>query len=218
MGVKTCHSPTSSWRLWDCLYLFVTYWAHFRTHWLAVKRCNERIIVQLSPEAQISKRRSSTIYAVVERPDHHCGDDLVNASECRSLVFCWHFQSGVWRHQIEGSYGLSVQSLQSDSGMLLPDRSAATTQPHWAHLLLRHVSPQAAPNQTTTNWRSNHRRQFQWVSKGCIGQIDCSLLTAYMKFLLRLYPSIIATSQSRFKVLGGPRLAQLTGSPCGGGL
>ena len=34
-------------------------------------------IVQLSPKPQISKSRSSTICVVVKRPNHHCGDDLV---------------------------------------------------------------------------------------------------------------------------------------------
>ena len=34
-------------------------------------------IEQLSQKPQTSERRSSTICAVVERPDHHCGDDLV---------------------------------------------------------------------------------------------------------------------------------------------
>ena len=33
-------------------------------------------ILQLSPKPQMSKSRSSTICGVVERPDHHCGDDL----------------------------------------------------------------------------------------------------------------------------------------------
>ena len=33
-------------------------------------------IVQLSPKRQMSEHRSNTIYAVVERPDHHCGVDL----------------------------------------------------------------------------------------------------------------------------------------------
>ena len=34
-------------------------------------------IVLLSPKPQMSERGSSTICSVVERPDHHCGDDLV---------------------------------------------------------------------------------------------------------------------------------------------
>ena len=34
-------------------------------------------IVQLSSKPQTSEHRSSTICAVVERPDRHCGDDLV---------------------------------------------------------------------------------------------------------------------------------------------
>ena len=34
-------------------------------------------IIQLSLKPQISERRSNTICAVVERPDHHFGDDLV---------------------------------------------------------------------------------------------------------------------------------------------
>ena len=50
--------------------------AHFRIHWLVVKWCNEQI-VQLSPKPQMCERRSSTVCAVVERLDHHCGDDLV---------------------------------------------------------------------------------------------------------------------------------------------
>ena len=41
-------------------------------------------IVQLSPKPQMSERRSKTICAVVERPDHHFGDDLV-LSLVRSL-------------------------------------------------------------------------------------------------------------------------------------
>ena len=36
-------------------------------------------IVQLSPKPQMSKSRSSTICVVVERSDHHCGDDLVKS-------------------------------------------------------------------------------------------------------------------------------------------
>ena len=40
------------------------------------------IIGQLSPKPQTSESRSSTICFVVERPDHHCGDDLAfNISE-----------------------------------------------------------------------------------------------------------------------------------------
>ena len=35
------------------------------------------IIAQLSPKPPIRERRSNTICAVVEWPDHHCGDDLV---------------------------------------------------------------------------------------------------------------------------------------------
>ena len=36
-------------------------------------------IVQLSPKLQMSESRSSTIglCVIVERPDRHCGDDLV---------------------------------------------------------------------------------------------------------------------------------------------
>ena len=34
-------------------------------------------IVQFSPKPQMSKSRSSTICAVVERHDYHCGDDIV---------------------------------------------------------------------------------------------------------------------------------------------
>ena len=36
-----------------------------------------RTTVQLLPKPQMGGRRSSTITVVVERPDHHCGDDLV---------------------------------------------------------------------------------------------------------------------------------------------
>ena len=35
-------------------------------------------IVQLSPRPQMSEHRSNTICAVVERPHHHCGDDVVS--------------------------------------------------------------------------------------------------------------------------------------------
>ena len=37
-----------------------------------------RMGLSLTPSSkrQISERRSSTICTVVERPDHHCGDDL----------------------------------------------------------------------------------------------------------------------------------------------
>ena len=35
----------------------------------------------------MSGRRSNTIYAVVERPDRHCGDDLVLA--CDRFVDIW---------------------------------------------------------------------------------------------------------------------------------
>ena len=34
-------------------------------------------VVQLSPKPQLSERRSNTICAVVEPPDHHGCDDLV---------------------------------------------------------------------------------------------------------------------------------------------
>ena len=34
-------------------------------------------VVQLSPKAQMSERRLRTICAVIERPEKHCGDDLV---------------------------------------------------------------------------------------------------------------------------------------------
>ena len=37
--------------------------------------------LQLSPKPHLSERRSNTICAVVERPDHHCGDDRVNVTK-----------------------------------------------------------------------------------------------------------------------------------------
>ena len=38
----------------------------------------------------MSERRSSTICAVVERPDHHCGDDVVYASHlCPNAFNTW---------------------------------------------------------------------------------------------------------------------------------
>ena len=37
-----------------------------------------RTVVQLLIKPQMSERRSNTICAVVERPDHHCGDDLAS--------------------------------------------------------------------------------------------------------------------------------------------
>ena len=40
------------------------------------------IIVQLSPKPQMNERRSNTMCAVIERPDHHCGDDLVYSQLC----------------------------------------------------------------------------------------------------------------------------------------
>ena len=33
-------------------------------------------IVILSPKPHLSERRWNTSFAVVEQPDHHCGDDL----------------------------------------------------------------------------------------------------------------------------------------------
>ena len=44
-------------------------------HFLAMSLCLEQII-QLSPKFQVSERRSNTICAVVERPNHPCGADL----------------------------------------------------------------------------------------------------------------------------------------------
>ena len=35
-------------------------------------------IVQLSPKPQMSEHKSSTLCVVIERPDHHCRDDLVH--------------------------------------------------------------------------------------------------------------------------------------------
>ena len=40
-----------------------------------------RAIVRLSPKLQTRERRSNTICAVVERPDHLCGDDLFHTSQ-----------------------------------------------------------------------------------------------------------------------------------------
>ena len=37
----------------------------------------QRTIEKISPKSQMSKSKSSTICAVVKRPDHHCDDDLV---------------------------------------------------------------------------------------------------------------------------------------------
>ena len=34
-------------------------------------------IIEISSKPQMSDNRSSTICVVIERPDHHCGDDLV---------------------------------------------------------------------------------------------------------------------------------------------
>ena len=45
--------------------------------WLAAK------CAQFSPNPQMSERRSGTICAIVERPDHHCEHDLVHY--CRSM-------------------------------------------------------------------------------------------------------------------------------------
>ena len=44
-------------------------------------------IVQLSSKPQMSKNRSSTLCLVVERPGHHCGDDLVGKMFCRPALF-----------------------------------------------------------------------------------------------------------------------------------
>ena len=53
--------------------------AHLRTHWLAVwSDAMNSCTLQLLPKAQISKLRSSSICAIVQRPDHHCGDELVH--------------------------------------------------------------------------------------------------------------------------------------------
>ena len=55
-------------------------------------------IVQLSPKLQMSKPRSSTQCTVVERPDHHGGDDLViKRQHCASFVVFLRvrFRSGV---------------------------------------------------------------------------------------------------------------------------
>ena len=46
-------------------------------------------IVKLSPKPQMSERKSSTIYAVIERPDHHYDDDLVAYLEAFSWKFKW---------------------------------------------------------------------------------------------------------------------------------
>ena len=42
-------------------------------------------IVHLLPKPQMSESRSSTICLIVERPDQHCGDDLVT---CRLYMLC----------------------------------------------------------------------------------------------------------------------------------
>ena len=54
--------------------------AHLKTHWLAVKRYNEKSY-NFSPKPQMGERRSSTVglrrlRVVIERFDHQCGDDL----------------------------------------------------------------------------------------------------------------------------------------------
>ena len=46
-----------------------------------------RIIVQFSPKPQMSECTSNKICAVVERPDHRCGDDLVFRRRRNNLIF-----------------------------------------------------------------------------------------------------------------------------------
>ena len=43
--------------------------------WLRSDAMNNHSL-HLSPKPQISESRSSTIFMVVERPDHNCGDDF----------------------------------------------------------------------------------------------------------------------------------------------
>ena len=47
--------------------------AHLRTHWLTVDWFHEQSYIFL----QIDDRRTRRICGIVERPDHHWGDDLV---------------------------------------------------------------------------------------------------------------------------------------------
>ena len=67
-------------------------------------------IVQLSPKAQTSERRSSTICADVELSDHHCDDDLLLLVDktyvsaelgefvSQNYLICEHFSKSVtWR-------------------------------------------------------------------------------------------------------------------------
>ena len=50
--------------------------AHLRTHYLAVKWCDEQSYSFRQPKSQMSECRSNTICAVVEWPDHYYSDDL----------------------------------------------------------------------------------------------------------------------------------------------
>ena len=52
--------------------------AHMRIHWLAVKwRHEQSYSFHKISNSKMSERRSSSKCAFVERPDRHCGDDLV---------------------------------------------------------------------------------------------------------------------------------------------
>ena len=80
-------------------------------------------IVQLLPKPQMSKSRSSTIRVVVERPDHHCGDNLVtlSAMQCQTRLQIFRVKnissvfelSGVAFRLALPYGGLRVQILQS---------------------------------------------------------------------------------------------------------
>ena len=61
------------------------------THFLTLNLCLEHwTTAQLSPRPQMSERSSSTMWPVIERHDHHCGDDL---------VFSIHFTKSLQTYQ-----------------------------------------------------------------------------------------------------------------------
>ena len=64
---------------------------HFTKHWLVVKWYNEQ---SYSSRWNPKWCRSSTINALVERPEHHCGDELVN-NKLRLKAFICNYFLGV---------------------------------------------------------------------------------------------------------------------------
>ena len=138
-------------------------------------------IVQLLPKPQTSECRSNTMCAVVERPDHHCGDDLVNLLIGHSSM-CVHFWCICFR--TSNFFRLKeITKYYSDTGSdagetrVNPRANGVDTfasRQHYTTSLNLETRGEKEKKMTEEHLapRSRSRRQRNWLHLETVGEID----------------------------------------------